>query len=84
MFFKKEKEFQYHPAVIKMLEDVVGGGTIVRADLRTAIFDGMPLDELPPYCVVGKDEKLVPCAYCACAYPVYSAVSLTKRNNGRI
>lgn len=57
MFFKKEKEFQYHPAVIKMLEDVVGGGTIVRADLRTAIFDGMPLDELPPYCVVGKDEN---------------------------
>lgn len=57
MFLKKEKEFQYHPAVIKMLEDVVGGGTIVRADLRTAIFDGMPLDELPPYCVVGKDEN---------------------------
>ena len=57
MFFKKEKEFQYHPVVIKMLEDVVGGGTIVRADLRTAIFDGMPLDELPPYCVVGKDEN---------------------------
>ena len=57
MFFKKEKEFQYHPAVIKILEDVVGGGTIVRADLRTAIFDGMPLDELPPYCVVGKDEN---------------------------
>lgn len=57
MFFKKEKEFQYHPAVIKMLEDVVGGGTIVRADLRTAIFDGMPLDEMPPYCVVGKDEN---------------------------
>lgn len=57
MFFKKEKEFQYHPAVIKMLEDVVGGGTIIRADLRTAIFDGMPLDELPPYCVVGKDEN---------------------------
>lgn len=57
MFFKKEKEFQYHPAVIKMLEDVVGGGTIVRTDLRTAIFDGMPLDELPPYCVVGKDEN---------------------------
>ena len=57
MFFKKEKEFQYHPAVIKMLEDVVGGGTIVRADLRTSIFDGMPLDELPPYCVVGKDEN---------------------------
>ena len=42
---------------MQMLEDVVGGGTIVRADLRTAIFDGMPLDELPPYCVVGKDEN---------------------------
>lgn len=57
MFLKKEKEFQYHPAIIKMLEDVVGGGTIARADLRTAIFDGMPLDELPPYCVVGRDEN---------------------------
>lgn len=57
MFLKKEKEFQYHPAIIKMLEDVVGGGTIARADLRTAIFDNQPLDELPPYCVVGKDEN---------------------------
>lgn len=55
MFLKREKEFQYHPAIIKMLEDVVGGGTIARADLRTAIFDNQPLDELPPYCVVGKD-----------------------------
>lgn len=57
MFFKKEKEFQYHPAIIKMLEDIVGGGTIARTDLRKAIFDGMPLDELPPYCVVGHDEN---------------------------
>lgn len=57
MFLKKEKEFQYHPAIIKMLEDVVGGGTIVRADLRTALFDGQPLDELPPYCIVGRDEN---------------------------
>lgn len=57
MFLKREKEFQYHPAIIKMLEDVVGGGTIARADLRTAIFDNQPLDELPPYCVVGKDEN---------------------------
>lgn len=55
MFLKREKEFQYHPAIIKMLEDVVGGGTIARADLRTAIFDNQPLDELPPYCIVGKD-----------------------------
>lgn len=57
MFLKKEREFQYHPAIIKMLEDIVGGGTIARADLRTAIFDGRPLDELPPFCVVGRDEN---------------------------
>lgn len=57
MFLKKEKEFQYHPAIIKMLEDVVGGGTIARADLRTALFDGQPLDELPPFCIVGRDDN---------------------------
>lgn len=57
MYLKREKEFQYHPAIIKMLEDVVGGGTIARADLRTALFDGQPLDELPPYCVVGRDNN---------------------------
>nr|DAJ17283.1 MAG TPA: hypothetical protein [Siphoviridae sp. ct8TV20] len=58
MFLKKEKEFQYHPAIVKMLEDVVGGGIVARADLRTALFDNQPLDELPPYCIVGKDENL--------------------------
>lgn len=57
MFLKREKEFQYHPAIIKMLEDVVGGGVISRADLRTALFDNQPLDELPPFCVVGRDEN---------------------------
>lgn len=57
MFLKKEREFQYHPAIIKMLEDIVGGGTIARADLRTVIFDGQPLDELPPFCVAGRDEN---------------------------
>lgn len=57
MYLKKEKEFQYHPAIIKMLEDIVGGGTIARADLVTAIFDNRPLDELPPYCIVGRDEN---------------------------
>lgn len=57
MYLKREKEFQYHPAIIKMLEDVVGGGTIARSDLRTALFDGQPLDELPPFCVVGKDSN---------------------------
>ena len=57
MYLKREKEFQYHPAIIKMLEDVVGGGTIARSDLRTALFDGQPLDELPPFCLVGKDSN---------------------------
>ncbi|RHR75548.1 hypothetical protein DWW69_09670 [Bacteroides sp. AF16-49] len=57
MYLKKEKEFQYHPAIVKMLEDVVGGGIIARTDLRTALFDGQPLDELPPYCIVGKDTN---------------------------
>lgn len=56
-YLKREKEFQYHPAIIKMLEDVVGGGTIARSDIRTALFDGQPLNELPPYCVVGRDEN---------------------------
>lgn len=57
MFFKKEKEFQYHPAIIKMIEDIVGGGTISRTDLRMAIFDNKPLEELPPYCIVGRNEN---------------------------
>lgn len=57
MYLKREKEFQYHPAIIKMLEDVVGGGIIVRADLTTAIFNDKPLDELPPFCVVGRDDN---------------------------
>jgi len=57
MFLKREKEFQYHPAITLMLEDVVGGGTISRADLRTALFDSQPLDELPPFCVVGRDAN---------------------------
>lgn len=56
-YFKREKEFQYHPAIIKMLEDVAGGGTIARSQIRTALFDGQPLNELPPYCVVGRDEN---------------------------
>lgn len=57
MYLKREKEFQYHPAIIKMLEDVVGGGIIARTDLVTAVFNGQPLDELPPYCVAGRDEN---------------------------
>ena len=57
MFLKKRKEFQYHPAIIKMLKDVVGGGTIIRADLANAIFDGVALDELPPYVLAGKNSN---------------------------
>lgn len=57
MFLRKEKEFQYHPAIVKMLEDIVGGGTISRTDLRTALFGGQPLDELPPYCIVERDTN---------------------------
>lgn len=55
MFLRKEKEFQYHPGIEKIIEDVTGGGTIDRKDLAGAIFDGKPLSELPPLVVVVKD-----------------------------
>ncbi|SFK99728.1 hypothetical protein SAMN05216357_11074 [Porphyromonadaceae bacterium KH3CP3RA] len=51
MFRKKEKEFQYPPVIVKIIEDVVGGGTIARAALKGVI------DELPPGVVVGKDTN---------------------------
>lgn len=50
MFRKKEKEFQYHPGIEKIIEDVQGGGTIARKELKGII------DELPPLVVVGRDE----------------------------
>lgn len=55
MFLKREREFQYHPGIELILEDVQGGGTIARADLVTAIFKNVPLDELPPLVFVVKD-----------------------------
>lgn len=55
MYLKREREFQYHPGIELILEDVQGGGTISRADLVTAIFKNVPLDELPPLVVVVKD-----------------------------
>lgn len=55
MYLKKEKEFQYHPGIEKIIEDVIGGGTIARADFVGAAFGGIQLDELPPLVVVGKD-----------------------------
>lgn len=51
MYRKKEKEFQYPPVIVKIIEDVVGGGTIARANLKGVI------DELPPGVVVGKDAN---------------------------
>lgn len=57
MYLKKEKEFQYHPGIEKIIEDVIGGGTIARADFVGAAFGGIQLDELPPLVVVGKDAN---------------------------
>lgn len=62
MFYKKEKEFQYAPGIEKIIEDVIGGGTIDRASLRGALFNGHPLDELPPIVIVMKNENGVYCA----------------------
>lgn len=57
MYLKREKEFQYHPGIERIIEDVIGGGTIARADFAGAIFSGKPLDELPPLVVVVKDDS---------------------------
>jgi len=50
MYRKKESEFQYAPGIEKILEDVQGGGTIARAEIK-----GLT-DELPPLAIVGKDS----------------------------
>lgn len=57
MFLKREKEFQYHPGIELILEDVIGGGTIARTDFAGAIFKGVALAELPPLVIVVKDES---------------------------
>lgn len=51
MFRKKENEFQYAPVIVKIIEDVTGGGTIARAELKGVI------DELPPGVIVGVDSN---------------------------
>lgn len=61
MYRKREKEFQYAPGIEKIIEDVIGGGTISRAGLRGVLFSGRPLEELPPIVVVVKDENGVYC-----------------------
>ena len=54
-FLSQEREFQYKPGIVKELEDVVGGGTIDRSELRKAVFPEGTLDELPPLTPVVKD-----------------------------
>lgn len=51
MFRKKQSEFQYAPGIEKIIEDIQGGGTIARAELKGII------DELPPLVIVGKDAN---------------------------
>ncbi len=57
MYRKREREFQYPPGIEKIIEDVIGGGTIDRRDLRNALFNGKSLDELPPIVIVVKDPE---------------------------
>ena len=57
MYRKREREFQYPPGIEKIIEDVIGGGTIDRRDLRNAMFNGKSLDELPPIVIVVKDPE---------------------------
>lgn len=61
MYYKKEKEFQYAPGIEKIIEDVTGGGTIDRASLIGAVFNGHSLDELPPLVIVMKNDSGVCC-----------------------
>ena len=52
MYRKTEREFQYAPGIEKVIEDVVGGGTIDRKGLANALFKGKALDV-----VVVKDSE---------------------------
>lgn len=51
MYLKKQSEFQYPVGLISVIEDIQGGGTIARADVKSVV------DELPPLVVVGKDSN---------------------------
>lgn len=61
MYRKREREFQYPPGIEKIIEDVIGGGTIDRVSLRGALFNGRSLNELPPIVVVVQNENGVYC-----------------------
>ena len=51
MHRKVKTEFQYPPVIIKIVEDIPGGGLISRVPLQDAI------EELPPGAIVVKDEN---------------------------
>ncbi len=55
-FLEQKREYQHAPGIEKILEDVIGGGTVDRSDMAGALFAGRPLDELPPLAPVVKDE----------------------------
>lgn len=57
MYRRREREFQYPPGIEKIIEDVIGGGTIDRRDLQNALFNGKALDELPPMVIAAKDPE---------------------------
>lgn len=57
MYRKREREFQYPPGIEKIIEDVIGGGTIDRRDFQNALFNGRPLDELPPIVMAVQDPE---------------------------
>ena len=37
-FLKQEREYQHAPGIEKILEDVIGGGTVDRSDMAGALF----------------------------------------------
>ena len=56
MYIKKENEYQYHPVIVKMLEDLPGGGVV-----KALCFPSL-LDEVAPGVVMykGSDGLLCP------------------------
>ncbi|PNE23814.1 hypothetical protein BHU16_10920 [Tannerella sp. oral taxon 808] len=76
-FLKQEREYQHAPGIEKTLEDVIGGGTVDRSDMAGALFAGKPLDELPPFAPVVKDEATGACHVVKTAR-IYEAASAAK------
>lgn len=57
MHLEQNREYQHNPGIEKILLDVIGGGTIDRSELRTAVFPGDTFDELPALSPVVKDTE---------------------------